>query len=87
MEPRMVERSNLDDLYSESLNPGLSKANSKPGQKKVPFCLIQLGLGFLLLATKRFPSDTSGEQGRPSLRPYGIHCQMGEAGAEQRLQV
>lgn len=61
MEPRMVERSNLSDLYSESLNPGLSKANFKPGQKKVPFCLIQLGLGFLFLATKRFPSDTSGE--------------------------
>lgn len=37
MEPRMVERSNLDDLCSESLNPGLSKANSKPGQKKSPF--------------------------------------------------
>lgn len=66
------------------LNPGLPKANSKLGQKNVLSCLIQLGLGLLFLATKRFPNDTSGKQARPSLCSYRGQPN-GEGDAEQRV--
>ena len=90
VEPRMVERSISSMTYSKSLNPGFrvnsgSKSIPNLSAKKVRFCLIQLGLGFLFLATERSPSDTNGEQGRPSLCAYEIHSQMGEAGAKQRI--
>lgn len=55
----------------------------KKKKKKCPVLLNPAWVGFLFFANKRFPSDTSVEQYRPSFCTYGVQSQIGEAGAEQ----